>query len=387
MHCKRPDRPAHRPHHAHRWAALLVSFLVLLASWTHLAAQNAPQAAPVPPPRSSQQRLVVIDQDTAGPGGTDMMSLLVLLEAPKVKVLGITVVAGDGWLSDEVLHALRLVELDGRSDVPVVAGAAAPLVRRRESTSAWERQFGAVAYKGEWTNAPGGPLPAGAPLPEGRPSTHAAAEDAAHFLTRMVRQHPHQVTVYEGGPMTNLALALELDPQFAELSAGLVFMGGAVDPHSSDPEIAAAPHREFNLWFDPEAAHTVLRAHWPRIHCTPVDASIQTQLTSAMFQQISASSALAAQYIAKYSRPTFSYMWDELAAAAWLDPSLITRSSRLFMDVNLDHGPGYGDTEVFTPAEAHDPALQAVRVQLEVDVQRFDQLFVALVTRRNQTIP
>ena len=103
------------------------------------------------------------------------------------------------------------------------------------------------------------------PLPEGTPTTKASNEDAAHFLIRMVHKYPHEVTIYEGGPMTNLALAIALDPHFAELAQGLVFMGGSLGPEVSNPEFLNNPRHEFNFWFDPEAVMTVLGAPWRRL--------------------------------------------------------------------------------------------------------------------------
>jgi purine nucleosidase len=354
------------------WAPRLRVFLIFSLALV----LQAPASA-----QSPAKRLIIFDQDTAGPGGTDLMSLLVLLQDPNVQVPGVTVVQGDGWLDDEVLHALRLLEIVGRTDIPVAAGAAAPSVRTLKSTEEWEKKFGKVAYLGAWSTQPNGPLPAGAALEEGRPTTQPWVEDAGFFLERVVREHPHRVTIYEGGPMTNLARAIDIDPDFPSLTAGLVFMGGAVDPHSTDPEIAAAPHREFNLWFDPEAAAKVFRARWPSIICTTVDVSIETKLTRAMFDQIAASNTPAAQYIAKYSKPDESYMWDELAAAAWLDPTLITRTKSVFMDVNTDSAsPQYGDTLVYDPNQPHDPQLQPVTAQMDVDNARFSQFFVRLMT-------
>jgi inosine-uridine nucleoside N-ribohydrolase len=330
---------------------------------------------------AQEKRYAIIDQDAAGPGGTDMMSILVLLQSPAVEPLGITVVAGDAWRDEEVAHTLRLLEWIGRTDIPVVPGAAFPLVRTQQATKLWEQQFGKVAYQGAWTrpDSKHGPFEV-PPLMEGNPTTKPLDEDAAHFLVRMVRQYPHQVTIYAGGPMTNLALALSLDPQFAELSKGLVFMGGSLSPRTNDPEYANNPRREFNLWFDPEAAHIVLRAHWASIVCTTVDVSVKTQLSRAMFDQIAKSPAPAAQYIAKYSTPARSYLWDELAAAAWLDPSLITEERLLYMDMNLDRGAGYGDT--LTWSERNKPVLdmQLVHAQMDVDMPRFAALFVRLMT-------
>jgi len=77
---------------------------------------------------AQEKRYVIIDQDAAGPGGTDMMSILVLLQSPQVETLGITVVVGDNWRDEEVAHTLRLLEWVGRTDIPVVPGAAFPHV-------------------------------------------------------------------------------------------------------------------------------------------------------------------------------------------------------------------------------------------------------------------
>jgi purine nucleosidase len=327
------------------------------------------------------KRYVVIDQDAQGPGGTDMMSILLLLQSPNVETLGITVVTGDAWRDEEVQHTLRLLELIGRTDIPVAPGAAFPLLRSQKETELWEQLYGKVVYKGAWDKRPNSHGPYEVPaLREGTPSTKALNEDAAHFLVRMVRQHPHQVTIYAGGPMTNLALALSLDPQFAELSNGLVFMGGSLNPQTNDPEFATNPRHEFNLWFDPEATHIVLRAHWPSIVCTTVDVSVKTRLTDEMMAQIKKVQTPVAQYLARYSRPGASFLWDELAAAAWLDPSLITKENSVYMDINLDRGSGYGDTLIWTERVKPALDLQLVHAQMDVNMPKFGQLFVKLMT-------
>jgi inosine-uridine nucleoside N-ribohydrolase len=331
--------------------------------------------------QAQEKRYVVIDQDAAGPAGTDMMSILVLLQSPQTNVLGITVVTGDAWRDEEVAHCLRLLELVGRTDVPVVPGASFPLVRTQQETDFWQQLYGKIVYLGAWTKRPTshGPYEV-PPLREGNPRTKALAEDAAHFLVRMVRQHPHEVTIYAGGPMTNLALALSLDPQFAELSKGLVFMGGSINPQTDNPEFATNPRHEFNLWFDPEASHIVLRAHWPSIVCTTVDVSVKTQLSEQMLKEISQAQTPVGQYLGRYARSGRSYLWDELAAAAWLDPSLITGERQVFMDVNLDRGGGYGDTLIFS--ERVKPALdvQLVHAQMDVNMPKFGAMFVKLMT-------
>jgi inosine-uridine nucleoside N-ribohydrolase len=330
---------------------------------------------------AQDKRYVVIDQDAAGPGGTDMMSILVLLQSPKAEVLGITVVVGDNWRDEEVAHTLRLLELVGRTDIPVVPGAAFPLVRSREETKFWEQMYGKQSYQGAWSRRDSNHDPFTVPnLPEGNPTTKPRDEDAAHFLVRMVREHPHQVTIYSGGPMTNLALAQSLDPKFAETSKELIFMGAALNPQTENPEYANSPRREFNLWFDPEAAHIVLRAHWPNIVCTTVDVSIKTKLSKAMFDEIAKARTPAAQYIAKYSQPDRSYLWDELAAAAWLDSSLITSERKLYMDMNLDRGAGYGDTLTWSANIKPAMDMQLVHAQMDVDMPKFGKMFVELMT-------
>ncbi len=328
-----------------------------------------------------KKRMIIFDQDAGGPGGTDMLSMLVLLQAPDVNVLGVTVVTGDAWRDEEAAHALRLLELMGRTDIPVAPGAVFPLVRTKEWTELWEQMHGKITYHGAWTQRPTshGPYEV-PPLKEGNPTTKALNEDAAHFLVRMVHQYPHDVTIYAGGPMTNLALALSLDPHFAEMCKGLVLMGGSINPRTENPEFAFNPRHEFNLWFDPEASHIVLRAHWPSIQVTTVDVSIETQLSQEMFDQISKAQTPAALYIAKYSHAGRGYLWDELAAAAWLDPSLITNTRKVYMDVSLDRGASYGDVLIWS--EKVKPALdvQMVNAQMDVDMKRFGELFVKLMT-------
>src|SRR5258708_2294415 len=120
------------------------------------------------------KRKVIIDQDAAGPAGTDQQSMLVLIQSLKTDVLGITVVTGDQWLKAEVAHTLRMLELIGRSDIPVVAGAEYPLVRTKTETELWEHRFGTVQWLGAWTPKfyhPPGEL---GEMPEGKPSTKPA---------------------------------------------------------------------------------------------------------------------------------------------------------------------------------------------------------------------
>jgi inosine-uridine nucleoside N-ribohydrolase len=331
------------------------------------------------------QRLVLIDQDGSGPGGSNQMAMMVLLQSPKVKVLGITMVSGNAWEPEQVQHTLRMLELIQRTDVPVVPGAIFPLLRTEEETRQAIQQYGKVAWLGAFGDHAQGTgsadyhaaevIPS---LPEGAAATKPLSEDAPHFLIRQVHAHPHQVTIYAAGPLTNIALALALDPHFAELTQGIVIMGGSLNPGGSDPEFALNPHHEFNFWFDPEAAHLTLRAHWPRIDLTDVDISIKASFTQAMLYDISKSQTPAAQYIAHWSQEKY-YLWDELAAAAWLDPKIITKERLLYLDVDTSHTATYGDTLAWTEKTKPVLDVQKVHVQEDLDLELFTREFVELM--------
>jgi len=332
------------------------------------------------------RRMVVIDEDGAGPGGSDQQAMVALLQAREVDVLGITVVTGDQWEPEEVAHTLRMLELVHRTDVPVAPGAVFPLVRNEAETMAARGLEGGSVWDGAWTEGKSyhGPFVV-PPLEEGAPATKALDEDAAHFLIRQVHAHPHRVTIYAGGPLTNIALALSIDPGFARLTQGIVIMGGSLAPRTDDPEFATNPRHEFNFWFDPEAAHIVLRASWPRIDLTTTDVSVKTRFTAEMMKQIQQSSSAAAQYVAKYSHAS-GYLWDELAAMAWLDPKIITRESQMYVDVDLTRGPNYGNTLTWTAANRpKDRQLQVVHVQEELDAPRFYREFVELMKAKPGT--
>jgi inosine-uridine nucleoside N-ribohydrolase len=328
------------------------------------------------------KRKVIIDQDCAGPGGTDMQSILALVNSPEAEVLGITVLTGDDWRDEEVAHTLRLLEIIGRTDIPVLPGAVFPLVSSKEYIAKWETLYGKVYYQGAWNftrrHAVHGPyeIPA---MPEGEPTTKASSETAAQFLVRMVRKYPHEVTIYAAGPMTNLALAIALDPQFPELSKELIVMGGSINPQTNTSEFSLSPAREFNFWMDPEASHAVLHGKWPRVVVTTVDISVKTRMEKELIEEVRKSPTPGAQYVGKYADA--NYLWDELAAVAWLDPSIITKSRKLYMDVNTDHGAGYGNTLVW--AVGNQPGLGEVLTEVQDDLnkEKFYKEYVELLSR------
>jgi inosine-uridine nucleoside N-ribohydrolase len=135
------------------WFAIVVVLLTACLAW------------------GQAKRKIIIDQDAAGPAGTDLQSTLLLIQSPQTEVLGVTVVTGDMWLKAEVAHTLRMLELIGRTDIPVVPGAEYPLIRRKEETELWEQRYGSMTYLGAWTPQWYHPPDQLGEFPEGRPTT------------------------------------------------------------------------------------------------------------------------------------------------------------------------------------------------------------------------
>jgi purine nucleosidase len=163
------------------------------------------------------------------------------------------------------------------------------------------------------------------------------------------------------------------------LTQGIVIMGGSLNPQTEDPEFSTSPRHEFNFWFDPEGAHITLRAHWPRIDVTTVDVSLKAPFTQEIVDTIAKSSNPAAQYIAKYSEERY-YMWDEVTALAWIDPSIITKERMLYMDVDVTRGPSYGDTLTWTEKLKPGIDVQLVHGQTDLDQPKFTKMFIDLMT-------
>lgn len=332
------------------------------------------------------KRQVIIDDE-----GFALMHLM-LLENPRVEVLGITSVSGNVWANRATALALRGLELTGHESVPVAEGATFPLLNSETRTERWEALYGKLIWKGAFMKQWAEPTAQSAPdyhgpfdpvdLPWGNPALKQQPEAAAQFMIRMVRAHPHQVTIMACGPLTNLALALRLDPAFAGLVKELVVMGGSLAPRqvlegrSAEDfarEFVNTPRREFNIRFDPEAASMVAHAPWAKVTIVPVDPSTATQLTPALAGRLAKAARPPVAAMIRRMEPGFP-MWDEIAAALWLDPSLVTKAERLWYDFDVQFGPGYGD--MLTWREAYCPGLDEGQADmvLAVDVPRMEAL-------------
>jgi purine nucleosidase len=345
----------------------------------------------------AQKIKVIVDQDARGPATTDMQSILIFLQSDRFDVLGITTVSGDQWVKEETQRTLRLLEIAGRTDVPVAVGAEFPLLNSKEESERWEALYGKFRYKGCWSDfskRPGGPpaesrggyhepdvIPT---LVEGAPHTKAIDESAAHFIVRMVHKYPGEVVIWAGGPLTNIALALRLDPEVATLAKEFVLMGSGM--YADNGGISGIDgRREFNWWFDPEAVRIAMRAPWKKITITPIDISVKTIVNPAVKAAIAKADTPVARYLTQYS--VESFMWDELSAAAMVDPSIITGQKQLYVDIDVDHGPSYGETLFWKPGTELPPYERVATVQFDVDTKKLYDLYIKLMTQPPQPTP
>ena len=210
-------------------------------------------------PARAQEDLVIYDNDWNVPGSyIEQDALMPLLVSARLKVIGITSVTGDCWRDEGTASVLRYLEVVGREDIPVYNGAVYPLVNRPDRMRQWEAAYGYIYWKGAWNDPakfpnshPDEPYKI-VPPRDRMPLLRAQSENAANYLVRAVHEHPGQVTIFAGGPLTNIALAVGLDPNFASLAKRLVFFGGALSQIADGD--ADGFHSDFDILFDPEAA-------------------------------------------------------------------------------------------------------------------------------------
>jgi inosine-uridine nucleoside N-ribohydrolase len=352
---------------------------------------------------SAQQKKikVIADQDSAGPQGTNFLSLLMLLRAPQIDVLGITTVSGDQWVEPATVFALWATEQAGRTDVPVIKGAERPLVNTKRDAELREALYGSyVQWHGSFN--PDAPEPSETWVPPGGlPKVKPRPGRAADFIIDAIRANPGEVVLYAAGPLTNVALAVRMDPGIVPLTKAIYIMGGS-----------SAGGPELNWWWDPEAASIVLREPWKEIVVTPFEAGAQVWSSEKLMRRIVDAGGRLGGHVKQVYLDTqppagttmWSMMWDELTVASLIDPSVIKKSETMYLDVDIDHGPKYGHTVIWKPPSdvptfflaysgpgpvdrakwlghlSPPPRLHPANVQMEVDVPKFEDLFVKLMS-------
>ncbi|MBA2305290.1 MAG: nucleoside hydrolase, partial [Acidobacteria bacterium] len=151
--------------------------------------------------QTAPRKKMFIDQDIGGATGTDNQSLMMLLQAPGLDVVGISIVAGDGQVKASTAWTLRMLELTGYGHVPVAQGAKFPLINSREETALWEATYGVFGYKGAWNPARYHSPDEVPVLPPGSPTIKATPQHAVNFMIETIRKYPGEVILWCGGPL------------------------------------------------------------------------------------------------------------------------------------------------------------------------------------------
>jgi purine nucleosidase len=301
---------------------------------------------------------LLIDTD---PGVDDALALLMAFNAPGHEVVGLSIAAGNVGLAHTVRNALKLCEVAGRGDVPVFAGCARPLLHPAPDAAYVHGAdgFGDIGYE-----------------PAGR---QAEDEHAALAIVRLSHQHAGRLLLVALGPLTNLALALKLDPDLPRRVARIVVMGGAVTAHGN-----ITPAAEFNIHFDPEAAKIVFEA-FPRIDLCDWEATLGHGLAHADVGRWLRAASPRAAFYEGISRKTRAWAeglrgahWhsaDGLAMAWALAPEAALDITERPIEVDTSGGPGRGMTVVDWNRQAGRP--DNARILLRYDQSRFEAMVAA----------
>jgi len=308
-------------------------------------------------------------------------------------------VACDMWVRQETAYALRLLELMGRTQVPVYMGADRPLLNNKVEAHMRYELFGSrrmEAFLGAMGRDHPGPDEVQPLLPpyDRFAEIQAQPEHAADFIIRTVRAYPNEVTIYCGGPLTNLALAAMLAPDIVPLTQEVVFMGGSY--HRSTSSV--------NVYFDAEAAKIAFRAGWPKFTVVTADLAetmhmgdrgmVDTIVERGHFPIAD----LFRDYEQKPHRENPNLRWfrlpDEMMAAQIIEPTIFTEVKEMYVDVYTEESGHYGDTYFWdadwadrlkgSPLEGQNrpsPEAKKLQILMDLDRDRFAEWFVDLLTR------
>lgn len=324
------------------------------------------------PARAQSQQKIIFDTDFAFPPQDDAMTLFFALNSPELEILGITTVAGNKSRNVATADALKILEIANRSEIPVFEGAAAPLIH--EGTE-WDTK----RHGGWYANEPAPPPPGGFAQKK------AESRGAVDFIVEQVMTNPGQITILAIGPLTNIAMAMRMETNFARNVKQLVIMGGAI---GSLPDGAGnhTPNAEFNFYVDPEAARIVLRSGIP-ILLSPLNISRKARFTKEWYDRIVAVDTPVTRVIKERLGPAFAkaperagLMYDQIAAVALVDPTLM-KTVEWFVDVDANPGPNYGASVGAAQPWPGSEGAKKMHVQTDLDFDKFIRLYVERVTR------
>src|ERR1700723_833421 len=333
-------------------------------------------------PTAAAPRRVIIDTD---PGVDDALAMWRAPRSPELRVEGIAPVAGNVPMEFTLPNALKLVEIAGRTDVPVAGGARHPLVRK--------------LVTGEHVHGNNGL--AGVEFPE--PKIKPVAESAPEMIRKIVKANPGEISIVAVGPLTNVALALRDDPDLAAKIKSIVIMGGSLSGGN------VTPAAEFNLYVDPEAARIVLDAGVP-LTMVGLDVTRKVLFTDQRLKAletaknpsgIAAAKIMAAtlEHLNRGPHPMIKAMHDPLTVANLIDPGILTLKD-YYVEIETEgdstagetigwaYGPARGsapmalaNTHEGSPVVVTEEAFKAnARVAVEVDAERFFRLLLGRLT-------
>ena len=300
-------------------------------------------------------RPYLLDCDT---GVDDALALFHLLSDPDVNLVGVTTVSGNTSAAQAADNTLRLLSLAGRTDVPVAIGA---------------HHFRMAEFDGGVPHIHGDNGIGGVQLPESH--VDPLAESGPEFIVRMAHEYPGELRLIAIGPLTNLALALELEPRLPELIGDLTIMGGAALAPGN-----ASPVAEANIINDPHAAEIVFDAPWT-ITMVGLDVTMGELIEADDRERLrSAPGAIAPIlsemlgvyfdfYVSVFGRPC-SALHDPLAVAISTGEVVPTLAPLVRVTVDATDGPGRGQTicDMRGVYNGYPPQRGAhVRVVLELD--------------------
>lgn len=315
----------------------------------------------------------------------DGVAMIMLARSEEIDLLGVVTVSGNVWVAEATSYALRQLEIIKRPDIPVYAGTRHPLRAGRYKAMKMEQElFGQL----NWTGAFNRPEPKSYLSLEpdripfkGSPKIKPETQHGVQFLINTIKANPGEVTIIAIGPLTNIALALRLEPEITSLVKRIVYMGGAFDVSGN-----ITPAAEFNWWFDPEAARMAVRAPFSDQLIVGLDVSEKYKFNKEIFDRITAvETPLTSFFKYKYG-PRFEeredytrFVWDTIAAAVVIDPGLITDVETRWVDVNTEYTQDYGQSLSY---KKHGPmGTRRARILFSIDQERFWNLMVDLLTR------
>lgn len=308
---------------------------------------------------------ILIDTD---PGIDDFMAILFALKSPELDVLALTTVFGNHFVEITTRNALVALELAGREDIPVARGAYSPLVRNYQSPPTFVHGDDGLGDAGFTTE----------------PESEAAHTRAAQFIVEAVMSRPGEITLVPIGPLTNIAMALKLEPRLVKAAKRVVLMGGAAFTPGN-----VSPVAEANIHNDPEAAAEVFGADW-EVVMVGLDVTQKIVMTPQYIGELGASGSTYGKLISRVVPHYQAYHSQAHASDGSLhthDPAVIAYLIRpdLFTTercrIRVDTSSGYGAGQIIVDRSGKWYQGVETAICTDVDAAGVLQLFRERITQ------